>query len=140
MLLDEATASLDVETDFKIQKIIKESFSNCTIITIAHRLNTVANYDRILVLDCGKVRNLYLHFYNTNYFCDFFQVVEFDKPDILMKNEKSLFRKMMEISGMTSEPSQAVTQEKSVVIEPISGADSAAETAETTEGIIQNDK
>lgn len=57
LLLDEATASLDVETDFKIQKIIKDSFSNCTIITIAHRLNTVANYDRILVLDGGKVRN-----------------------------------------------------------------------------------
>lgn len=66
--------------------------------------------------------------------------MEFDKPDILMKNEKSLFRKMMEISGITLEPSQTVTQEKPIVDEPSNGSGSVAETEETVESNVQNDK
>jgi ATP-binding cassette subfamily C (CFTR/MRP) protein 1 len=81
LVLDEATAAVDVETDELIQKTIRKEFAECTIITIAHRLNTVIDYDRILVLDAGKV-------------------VEFDPPDELMRNPNSLFHSMAKVAGL----------------------------------------
>lgn len=53
LLMDEATASIDLKTDEMIQKMISEEFKETTVITIAHRLNTIINYDKILVLDKG---------------------------------------------------------------------------------------
>ncbi|CAF4086554.1 unnamed protein product [Rotaria sp. Silwood2] len=55
LLIDEATANVDQETDNLIQEVLKNKFQNQTILTIAHRLNTVAQYDRILVLDKGII-------------------------------------------------------------------------------------
>ncbi|KAI2656710.1 Multidrug resistance-associated protein 5 [Labeo rohita] len=76
LLLDEATAAIDTETDRLIQDTIRTSFSGCTTLVIAHRLNTVLNCDRIMVLDQG-------------------QILEFDTPSNLLADENSRFHAMM---------------------------------------------
>ncbi|XP_016378267.1 multidrug resistance-associated protein 5-like [Sinocyclocheilus rhinocerous] len=76
LLLDEATAATDTETDRLIQDTIRTSFSGCSTLVIAHRLNTVLNCDRIMVLDQG-------------------QILEFDTPSNLLADENSRFRAMM---------------------------------------------
>ncbi|KAG2235533.1 hypothetical protein INT48_003096 [Thamnidium elegans] len=80
VLMDEATASVDFETDKAIQKTITQEFEECTILCIAHRLNTVIEYDRILVLDHGEV-------------------IEFESPLILLRDKDSAFYKMCRNSG-----------------------------------------
>lgn len=55
IVLDEATSNVDAETDAKLQRTIQTEFAASTILCIAHRLNTIAHYDRVLVMDDGKV-------------------------------------------------------------------------------------
>ncbi len=64
-MLDEATSNIDVKTEEMIQKSLTELFKDCTVITIAHRLNTIANSDKILVMSEGRV-------------------AEYDKPSVLL--------------------------------------------------------
>ncbi|XP_017479612.1 PREDICTED: multidrug resistance-associated protein 1-like [Rhagoletis zephyria] len=75
LVLDEATAAVDMETDGLIQETIRAEFADCTIVTIAHRLNTVIDYDRILVLDQGRV-------------------IEYDTPSSLLAKKTSTFYSM----------------------------------------------
>ena len=75
MVLDEATSNVDAETDALMQKLIKEEFAECTILTVAHRLDTIADSDRVAVLDGGRL-------------------VEFDRPEVLMEREGSLFSEL----------------------------------------------
>ncbi|XP_044251197.1 multidrug resistance-associated protein 1 isoform X10 [Drosophila takahashii] len=75
LVLDEATAAVDLETDDLIQKTIRTEFKECTVLTIAHRLNTILDSDKVIVLDKG-------------------QITEFASPTELLDNPKSAFYSM----------------------------------------------
>ncbi|XP_072516288.1 ATP-binding cassette sub-family C member 10 [Salminus brasiliensis] len=76
LCIDEATASVDHKTDMLLQKTIRERFKDKTVLTIAHRLNTIMDSDRVLVMHAGKV-------------------VEFDSPAALCNRTDSVFKKLL---------------------------------------------
>ncbi|KAJ2589936.1 hypothetical protein IWW49_002254 [Coemansia sp. RSA 1797] len=82
LVLDEATAAIDNATDTIIQESIRKEFKNCTVLTIAHRLNTIIDSDMILVIDGGRL-------------------AEYDTPQNLLENENSLFAKLVEEAQAT---------------------------------------
>ncbi|CUA72234.1 hypothetical protein RSOLAG22IIIB_00899 [Rhizoctonia solani] len=84
VLMDEATASVDYKTDRNIQLTIQEEFKNKTLLCIAHRLQTIIGYDKICVIDGGRVE-------------------EFDTPAKLFENKDSIFYGMCQSSGITYE-------------------------------------
>ncbi|GBE87310.1 ATP-dependent bile acid permease [Sparassis crispa] len=84
IVLDEATSSIDFATDAKIQATIREEFNDSLLLTVAHRLRTVIDYDRLLILDKGEL-------------------VEFDTPLNLIQEENGIFRNMCLKSGTFAE-------------------------------------
>ncbi|CAF0985467.1 unnamed protein product [Rotaria sordida] len=80
LVIDEAIANVDNTTDELIQKTIREKFKQCTILTIAHRLRTVIDSDRIMILGNGEL-------------------LEFDTPQALLSNSKSYFTSLIEQTG-----------------------------------------
>ncbi|XP_001946763.2 multidrug resistance-associated protein 4 [Acyrthosiphon pisum] len=104
LVLDEATANVDPHTDALIQNTIRYKFRTCTVLTIAHRLNTVMDSDKVLVLDKGIM-------------------VEFDHPHNLLQNKEGVFYKMVEQTGpATSDFLHRIAEESynsiSLVAEP----------------------
>ncbi|KAJ2885522.1 ATP-binding cassette glutathione S-conjugate transporter ycf1 [Coemansia aciculifera] len=85
LVLDEATANVDSETDRIMQSVIRQEFKDCTVLTIAHRLNTIMDSDRVLVMDQGKV-------------------AEFDTPANLLSKD-SHFLKLVESMNLRSKNS-----------------------------------
>jgi ABC-type multidrug transport system fused ATPase/permease subunit len=79
LIMDEATASIDNTTDGHIQSMIRENFADATILTIAHRLNTIMDSDRVLVLDQGTI-------------------AEFDTPKALLEKKNGVFRALVDQS------------------------------------------
>lgn len=69
-MLDEATASIDPETESALHKVIKEEFRDCTVMMIAHRLSSVLDCDRVLVMEDGKASKMnnkrYIMYYILN--------------------------------------------------------------------------
>ncbi|KAL0959849.1 hypothetical protein HGRIS_011525 [Hohenbuehelia grisea] len=80
LVMDEATASVDYATDELIGKTIRQQFADSSILTIAHRLRTVIDYDRVMLLDQGRI-------------------VEFDKPSVLLSNSSSDFYQLCKATG-----------------------------------------
>lgn len=83
--MDECTANVDAHTDKLIQELIRTHFANATVITIAHRLHTIIDYDKVLVLNKG-------------------QIVEYDHPAKLLITPNSTFLSMVSQTG----PSAAI--------------------------------
>ncbi|XP_047106247.1 probable multidrug resistance-associated protein lethal(2)03659 [Schistocerca piceifrons] len=80
LVLDEATANVDPGTDALIQATIRRKFKDCTVLTIAHRLNTIMDSDKVLVMDAGTM-------------------MEYDHPHILLKNPNGFLTKLVEETG-----------------------------------------
>lgn len=80
VLMDEATASIDAATDEAVQRAMRREFAECTVLTIAHRISTVLDYDRILVLEAGRV-------------------AEFGPPSVLIAQPNSLFKQLCDEAG-----------------------------------------
>jgi ABC-type multidrug transport system fused ATPase/permease subunit len=77
VIMDEATASVDADTDARIQRVFRSEFNNATCITVAHRLNTIMDSDFVLVMDDG-------------------QAAEFDKPSLLLSKENGIFKSLVD--------------------------------------------
>ncbi|PBK97861.1 P-loop containing nucleoside triphosphate hydrolase protein [Armillaria gallica] len=80
LILDEATSAIDYKTDAVIQKTLREELKDVALITVAHRLQTIMDFDKIMVLDEGRI-------------------VEFDTPRILLNSEKGWFRRLVDKSS-----------------------------------------
>ncbi|KAK5638257.1 hypothetical protein RI129_012552 [Pyrocoelia pectoralis] len=77
LVLDEATANVDMETDRIIQETIRRKFGKCTVLTVAHRLNTIIDSDRVMVMESGMA-------------------VEFDHPYNLLQNTNGVFYNLVQ--------------------------------------------
>ena len=82
LMMDEATASVDMDSDALIQKTVREAFSHCTTLTIAHRLNTIMDSDKVAFLEDGELS-------------------EYGEPDELLKNKNGKFSALVSGSGST---------------------------------------
>ncbi|RDL41711.1 Cyclic peptide transporter [Venustampulla echinocandica] len=87
LIMDEATSSVDSETDELMQQVIRSKFEDQTIIAIAHKLHTILDFDKVAILDKGRV-------------------VEFDAPQALLVREGSAFKRLFESSARSDRSSE----------------------------------
>ncbi|KAI8611659.1 P-loop containing nucleoside triphosphate hydrolase protein [Chytriomyces sp. MP71] len=80
LVMDEATAAIDRESDLRIQRVLESHFQDTTVLCIAHKIGTIAGFDRVLVLENGNA-------------------AEFDTPSALLEQEGSLFNEMVNAAG-----------------------------------------
>ena len=80
VIMDEATASVDADTDARIQRVFREEFKHATCITVAHRLNTIMDSDFVLCMDNGVA-------------------AEFDKPSALLAKEGGIFKGLVDAAA-----------------------------------------
>ncbi|XP_077580290.1 ATP-binding cassette sub-family C member 4-like isoform X1 [Stigmatopora nigra] len=98
LIIDEATANVDPRTDELIQVTIRREFRDCTVLTIAHRLNTIIDSDRILVLDEGRIQ-------------------EFDRPvDLLQNKDGALYRLVQQLGQAEADALLAAANQPSIGI------------------------
>ncbi|KAL3999294.1 F-box and leucine-rich repeat protein 13 [Sarotherodon galilaeus] len=101
LIIDEATANVDPRTDELIQKTIRDKFEESTVITIAHRLNTIIDSDRILVLESGTIQ-------------------EFDHPYTLLQNKEGALYRMVQQMGQAESASLLESARQSTSVQNLS--------------------
>ncbi|KAL7712918.1 Canalicular multispecific organic anion transporter [Entamoeba marina] len=84
LIMDEATASIDIQTDVLIQEMVRKNFTDCTVLTIAHRLHSIMDSNRVMVFDDGSLK-------------------EMDTPLNLIDQETTIFNNLVEQSGVKDE-------------------------------------
>ncbi|EDR25855.1 multidrug resistance-associated protein, putative [Entamoeba dispar SAW760] len=84
LIMDEATANIDIQTDKTIQEMVRKNFNECTVITVAHRLQSIMDANKVFVFDKGKL-------------------VENDSPSHLIDNENTIFNHLVQQSGCADE-------------------------------------
>ena len=84
LIMDEATASIDIQTDVMIQEMVRKNFGNCTVLTIAHRLHSIMDSSRVMVFDAGRL-------------------MEMDAPITLIDAGTTIFNSLVEQSGCAGE-------------------------------------
>ncbi len=117
LLLDEATAALDAATDAKVQAVLRSAFAARTILTIAHRIDTIIDSDRILVMDAGAV-------------------AEFDTPAALLRDEGSIFSQLCrQLGGESFGGLRDAAERHEELLEVLAGEVRAAEEARISTGV-----
>ena len=124
LIMDEATASIDIQTDILIQEMVRENFKDCTVLTIAHRLHSIMDSNKVMVFDDGHL-------------------MENDSPLALMDNNDSIFNNLVQQSGCANELKR-LAEGTSSIAETLkanhSSADNTSDNEENKDVEIINEK
>lgn len=119
LMMDEATASVDMDSDALIQSTVREAFASCTTLTIAHRLNTIMDSDKVAFLDDGRL-------------------TEFGQPSDLLLNKSGSFTKLVEQSGKKNAKFLVALSESAQAIR--NGAQNLKEVSHAVEEAVAEEK